>query len=120
MRNLGGTLTEHERLRTVTSLRLGARIGLTIAALVLVFAAYEAWVPVDIAGYRGIQFNCGSVIRPPSGPFQVGNCGGVVDRQRMIMIFSIIAAVVIAAGSVYAFGVDRRHERVLADSDDEV
>jgi hypothetical protein len=102
----------------VTSLRLGARIGVTIAALILVFAAYEAWVPVDITGYRGIQFNCGSVIRPPSGLFQVNTCGAVVDRQRTKMIFSIIAAVVLAAGSIYAFGFNRRHEQIVVDSDD--
>ena len=114
----GADLVDHITQRTVLTLRLGARLGLVAAALVLVFAAYHVWTPIDITGSGGVQFNCGSVIDPPAGVFQVGNCGTIVDRQRMIVIFSGIAAVVIAAGSVYAFGLDRRREQVLTHDDE--
>lgn len=99
--------------RTIVSLKLGARIGMVIAALMLVVAGYHLWAPVDITGRGGLQFKCGSVIHPPSGALQVSTCGGVIDRQRMIVVFTAIGAFVVAAGSIYAFGTNRRRESRL-------
>ena|SRR5690242_1993515 len=108
-------MSDRTRERTVVSLRAGARVGLTLAALLLVFAAYHAWMPVDITARGGVQFECGSVVNPPNSTFAKNVCGSLVDRQRLIMIFSIIGAVVLAAGAVYSFGIERRHEQITLD-----
>lgn len=116
-------MVDHVVQRRGVSLKLGARIGLVLAVLMLVFAAFHLWAPVDITGRGGLQFDCGSVIDPPSGPLQVANCGRVVDRQRMIVIFTGIGALVVAAGSIYAFGMNRRRETyppATAGRDDDV
>lgn len=106
-------MVDYPTHRSVVSLRLGARIGMVIAALMLVFAGFRLFAPVDITGRGGLQFKCGSVIHPPSGSLQIATCGGAVDRERMIAIFTGIGAVVVAAGSIYAFGTNRRRESLL-------
>jgi hypothetical protein len=99
--------------RSIVSLNLGARIGLVVAALLLVVAGFHIWAPVNITGRGGLQFDCGSVLHPPSGQLQSGTCGSVVDRERTVVIFTAIAAAVVAAGSIYAFGASRRRETLL-------
>lgn len=106
-------MVDYPAHRSVLSLNVGARIGVVIAALMLVFAGFHLWAPVDITGRGGAQFNCGSVINPPSGTLQVATCGSVIDRQRMIVVFTAIGALVLAVGSIYAFGTGRRHARRL-------
>ena len=101
------------------SLKLGARIGMVIAALMLVFAGFHLWAPVDIRGQGGLQFKCGSVLNPPSGALQVVTCGGVVERERMKVVFTGIGALVVAVGSVYAFGTNRRRGTPVPPSEDD-
>ena len=89
--------------RSLRSLPTGARLGLTLAVLVLLYAAFKAVEPVDITATGGTQFRCGSVLDPPSGPLQQGSCGGLVDRQRAVVIFVGIGALVVAAGALFTF-----------------
>lgn len=90
--------------RVLPALHRGARIGLVVAALLVVLALYHLFLPVDLRTSSGALIRCGSAAHPPHGAFQVNTCGSLVDRQQTKVTFWFVAAGVVALGSVLAFG----------------
>jgi hypothetical protein len=107
-------MTEHEDgTRTVVTLSVGARVGAVIALLLLVGAGYLLWSPIQLYPSQGFPIMCGSAANPPSDALGTAACGEV-NRIRQWQAASLaVAALVVAAGSVYAFGVGRRTERLI-------
>ena len=99
--------------RTVFVLSRGARACMLIGALMLVFAAYLFFSPVDIQSREGPMFACGSGARPPTDAFQKNVCGRLSQQRQMEAAFLAGAAVLTAAGGLLVFGSSRREERVL-------
>lgn len=107
-------MAEHDdETRTVMSLSMGARVGMTIALLVLVGAGYLLWSPIQLYPAEGFPIMCGTAAAPPDDQLGSVACGEVnVIRQWQAGSLAL-AAVLVALGSVYAFGVNRRRERLI-------
>ena len=107
-------MAEHgDGTRTVVTLSVGARVGAVIALLLLVGAGYLFWSPIQLYPSEGFPIMCGSAADLPSDELGTAACGEV-NRIRQWQAGSMaVAAVVVAAGSVYAFGVRRRSERLI-------
>lgn len=102
--------------RTVVTLPVGARIGVTIALLLLIAAAYLLWSPIQLYPADGFPVKCGTGVVPPSDELGDAACGYVnIIRQWQAGALAVAAAVV-AVGSVYAFGLGRRTERLIGRS----
>lgn len=107
-------MAEHDdETRTVMSLSVGARVGMTVALLVLVGAGYLLWSPIQLYPAEGFPIMCGTAATPPDDQLGSVACGKVnVIRQWQAGSLAL-AAVLVALGSVYAFGVHRRRERLI-------
>lgn len=99
--------------RQVVTLSVGARVGATIALLLLVGAAYLLWSPIQLYPSDGFPIMCGSAANPPSDGLGVAACGEVNRIRQWQSGSLLVAALVVAAGSVYAFGIGRRSERLI-------
>lgn len=100
--------------RTVVTLSTGARVGAVLAVLLLVVAGYLFWSPIQLYPSDGFPIRCGSAYDPPTDDLGEAACGDVnVIRQWQAGGFAA-GALVAALGSVYAFGVRRRQERLIA------
>lgn len=99
--------------RTVMSLSVGARLGVMLALVLLVGAGYLMWSPIQLYPADGFPIMCGSGAAPPGDELGSAACGSVnVIRQWQAGTMAA-AAVVVAAGSIYTFGVRRRRERLI-------
>lgn len=98
--------------RTVFVLTRGARLCLLLAVLMLMFAAYLLFAPIDIQTPAGPMFNCGSAARPPGEVFQKNSCGRLNQDRQLQVAFITGAAVVTAVGGLFVFGASRRTEAV--------
>lgn len=107
-------MTDHEDgTRTVVTLSVGARLGALVALLLLVGAGYLLWSPIQLYPPEGFPIMCGSAANPPSDELGTAACGEV-NRIRQWQAGSLaVAALVLATGSVYTFGVGRRTERLI-------
>jgi hypothetical protein len=100
--------------RTVVTLSVGARVGATLSLLLLLVAAYLLWAPIQLYPSDGFPIMCGTAANPPADELGRAACGEVnVLRQWQSGAFAV-AAVVVTLGSMYAFGVHRRQERLIA------
>lgn len=103
--------------RTVLTLSVGARVGGVIALLLLVGAGYLLWSPIQLYPADGFPIMCGTAANPPGDDLGTAACGDV-NRIRQWQAGSLaVAALVVAAGSLYAFGVGRRTERLIGSED---
>lgn len=103
----------HSTTRTVVSSSTGARIGLMVALIVLIVAGYLLWSPIQLYPAEGFPTKCGMAAAPPRDDLGRAICGDIhVIRQWQAGTLAVIAAV-IALGSFYVFGVNRRVEPLL-------
>ena len=103
--------------RTVVSASTGARVGLVVALVVLIGAGYLLWSPIQLYPAEGFPTKCGMAAAPPSDDLGRAICGDIhIIRQWQAGALAMIAAV-IALGSFYVFGVDRRVEPLLGSED---
>ena len=105
--------------RTVFVLNRGARLCLLIAALLLVFAGWLLFSPIDIQSREGPMFNCGSAIRPPVDTFQRNVCGRLAQGRQLETGFVAGAGLITAVGGLFVFGAARRTEQVRAEADED-
>jgi hypothetical protein len=112
-------MTEHvddareDGTRTVMSLSTGARVGIVLALVLLVGAGYLLWSPIQLYPASGFPIMCGTGVVPPADDLGTAACGEVnVIRQWQAGRLAAAAALV-ALGSIYAFGVRRRRERLI-------
>jgi hypothetical protein len=99
--------------RTVVTLSVGARVGATIALVLLVGAAYLLWSPIQLYPSEGFPIMCGSGARVPADTLGTAACGKVNEIRQWQAACVAAAAVVVAVGSVYAFGLRRRREALI-------
>jgi hypothetical protein len=99
--------------RTVVTLSVGARVGATIALVLLVGAAYLLWSPIQLYPSEGFPIMCGSGAHNPADTLGVAACGKVNEIRQWQAGSLAAAAIVVAAGSVYAFGLRRRRETLI-------
>lgn len=109
-------MPDHEAgTRTVVTLSVGARVGAMIGVLLLVGAGYLLWSPIQLYPADGFPIMCGTAVSPPDNDLGTAACGEVnVIRQWQTGSLAV-AAVVVAVGSLYAFGVHRRRERLIGN-----
>lgn len=103
----------HDERRTVVTLSVGARVGATIALVMLVGAGYLLWSPIQLYPSDGFPIMCGSGARIPGDTLGIAACGKVNEIRQWQAGSLAVAALVVAAGSVYAFGVQRRKESLI-------
>ncbi len=96
--------------RVVRTPRLGARITLLIAALMLVAAGYYLFSPVRVVATDGGSWDCGTALSAPQDAFGKGLCGRQNDIFKARALALGFAAVVTAVGGFMIFGSDRRVE----------
>ncbi|GAA4388555.1 hypothetical protein GCM10023153_03910 [Ornithinibacter aureus] len=99
--------------RTVVTLSVGARVGATIALLLLVAAGYLFWSPIQLYPSEGFPIMCGSGARIPGDDLGAVACGKVNEIRQWQAGSLAVAALVVAAGSLYAFGTHRRDESLI-------
>jgi len=99
--------------RTVVTLSIGARVGAVVAAVLLVVAGYLLWSPIQLYPSNGFPIKCGTAARPPKDELGRAACGNVNAIQQWRAGAVAAAALVVALGSVYAFGTRRRQERLI-------
>jgi hypothetical protein len=103
--------------RTVLTLSIGARVGAVIALLLLVGAGYLLWSPIQLYPSDGFPIMCGTAANPPADELGGAACGDV-NRIRQWQAGTVaVAALVVAAGALYAFGLRRRTERLIGSED---
>ena len=103
--------------RTVLTLSVGARVGAVIALLLLVGAGYLLWSPIQLYPSDGFPIMCGTAANPPADELGGAACGDV-NRIRQWQAGTVaVAALVVAAGALYAFGLRRRTERLIGSED---
>ncbi|HVQ91780.1 MAG TPA: hypothetical protein VMU51_12150 [Mycobacteriales bacterium] len=106
--------------RTVFVLNRGARLCLLLAVLMMAFAGWLLFAPIDIQSREGPMFNCGSAARPPSEVFQRNVCGRLAQGRQIETGFAAGAALITGIGGLFVFGASRRTEEVRVDpADDE-
>ena len=111
-------MADHEDgTRTVVTLSVGARVGAVIALLLLVGAGYLLWSPIQLYPSDGFPIMCGSAANLPSDELGSAACGQVNEIRQWQAGSLAAAALVVAVGSVYAFGVGRRRERLIGSED---
>ena len=116
-------MTEHEDgtrkdgSRTVISLSTGARVGIVLALVLLVGAGYLLWSPIQLYPPQGFPIKCGSGAAPPDNDLGTAACGSINVIRQWQAGGMAAAAAVVAAGSIYAFGVSRRRERFIGSDD---
>jgi hypothetical protein len=103
--------------RTVLTLSVGARVGAVIALLLLVGAGYLLWSPIQLYPSDGFPIACGSAAYPPGDDLGIAACGDVNTIRQWQAGSMAVAALVVAVGSLYAFGVGRRTERLIGSED---
>lgn len=101
--------------RTVLTLPVGARVGATVALLLLVGAGYLLWSPIQLYPSDGFPITCGTGARLPGDTLGAAACGKVNEIRQWQAGSLVLAAVVVAAGSVYAFGLRRRKEALIGN-----
>ena len=112
-----------EGTRSVVTLSVGARVAATLALLLLVGAAYLLWSPIQLYPSDGFPIMCGTGARPPADELGTAACGQINQIRQWQAGALAVAALVVLAGAIYAFGVNRRtealigRERVAADVD---
>jgi hypothetical protein len=104
--------------RTVFVLNRGARLCLLIAVLLLMFAGYLFFAPIDIQSREGPMFNCGSAARPPTEAFPKAVCGRIDQERQLRAGFVAGAALVTALGGLLVFGGTRRTEEVHPEAEE--
>lgn len=97
---------------TAVTLSVGARVGLTLAALLVVAAGYLLWSPIQLYPADGFPIMCGSGARLPADDLGTAACGQVNQIRQWQAGSLVVGAVVLAVGSIYAFGVRRRTDDV--------
>lgn len=105
--------------RTVVTLSVGARVGATIALVMLVGAGYLLWSPIQLYPSEGFPIMCGSGARYPGDTLGGAACGKVNEIRQWQAGSLAVAALVVAAGSVYAFGLHRRKESLIGSDSSE-
>src|SRR5690349_10203360 len=102
--------------RTVLSLSLGARLALVVGLLLLVLAAYLFWGPIGHDVPNGFPANCGSAAKPPHDTLGKAVCGSINEVRLAQSLAVLAAAVVVALGGLFAFGLTRvpaRNDRAV-------
>jgi len=94
--------------REVLVLSTASRVGLLLAALVLVAAGVVWWLPVERLVPPAPPVPCGSAASPVTAQPAAGICGALAQRDRVIAAGLLVAAAVLAVGSPLVFGADRR------------
>jgi hypothetical protein len=102
-----------EGTRTVVTLSVGARVGATIALVLLVGAAYLLWSPIQLYPSDGFPIMCGSGAHIPADTLGTAACGKVNEIRQWQAGAVAVAALVVAVGSAYAFGLRRRREALI-------
>jgi hypothetical protein len=105
--------------REVVGLSRGARIGVLLALLLVVAALFFLFVPLEKASSTGQPFRCGTAASPEHGDFPDAVCGGLSSRFRLGAGALGVAALVVGAGGIWAFGTVRRVERRQPDVEDD-
>lgn len=102
-----------DETRTIVTLSVGARVGVVLALLLLIVAGYLFWSPIQLSpSAGGFPVKCGSAANPPGDQLGAAACGqSNVIRQWQAGAF-LAAALVVAIGSLYAFGVRAVRARV--------
>ena len=76
-------MAEHEDgTRTVMSLSTGARVGATVALVLLVGAGYLLWSPIQLYPVDGFPIMCGTAVSPPDNDLGTAACGDINIIRR--------------------------------------
>ena len=105
--------TRDDATRTVMSLSIGARVGVVLALVLLVGAGYLLWSPIQLYPPEGFPIKCGSAAVPPDNELGTAACGSINVIRQWQAGGLAAAAVLVGAGSIYAFGVRRRRESLI-------
>lgn len=103
--------------RSVLTLPVGARLGVVAALLLLVGAGYLLWSPIQLYPADGFPIMCGSGAQLPADNLGTAACGRVNEIRQWQAGALAAAALVVLAGSIYAFGVRRRVENLIGAED---
>lgn len=107
-------MADHEAgTRMVVTLPVGTRVGSMLALLLLVGAAYLFWSPIQLTPSNGFPIMCGTAANPPEDDLGTAACGKINEIRQWQAGTLAVGALVVAMGSVYAFGVQRRREWLI-------
>lgn len=102
-----------EGTRSVVTLSVGAKVGATLALLLFVGAAYLLWSPIQLYPSDGFPIMCGTGARPPADGLGTAACGEINQIRQWQAGALAVAGLVVLAGAIYAFGVNRRSEPLI-------
>ena len=108
----------HVETRIVTSLSSGARASVVAAVLFVLSALFLLFDPIEQPTQAGPPFRCGTALAPAQGDFAASICSGLVRRHQLLAAALGLAAVVVALGGIWAFGVRRRTQQKVVHPDD--
>lgn len=91
--------------RLVISLNQGTRVCLVLSTLLLLVAAYLFWGPLGREVANNFPAKCGSAARPPGDTLGKSVCGTINAERRAQALTAVGAALIVAVGGVFAFGV---------------
>src|SRR5215207_1718699 len=80
----------------IGSLRLGTKICLIVALMLLVASAFLFWTPLSAPTSNGSLFDCKSAYAPPRDDFSKAACGNINE------IYQFRAAMFLAGGLLLA------------------
>lgn len=102
-----------ETERTVLTLSVGARVGAVLALLLLIAAGYLLWAPIQLYPADGFPISCGSGARLPADNLGTAACGKINAIRSWQAGSLALAALVVAVGSAFAFGLRRHREPII-------
>ncbi|MET0930131.1 MAG: hypothetical protein ABWX74_11465 [Aeromicrobium sp.] len=101
------TESPEPRTRSTIRLRLGSRISVLVALLLLVAAAYFYWTPLSAPTANGPMFDCQSAFDPPSADFNQNACSNINEIYQFRAGAALAAALILALVGTLLFGVTR-------------
>jgi len=105
-----------DETRTIVTLSVGARVGMVLALLLLIVAAYLFWSPIQLYPSATFPVKCGTAASPPGDNLGQAACGDVNMIRQWQAAGFVGAAIVLAVGCVLAFGVHRREGSLIGST----
>jgi hypothetical protein len=80
-------------------------VCLVLSLLLLLLAAYLFWGPLGQDVTSNFPAKCGSAAHPPGDSLGRAVCGSINAERRAQALTALAAAIIVAVGGVFAFGV---------------
>ncbi|MFN8195052.1 MAG: hypothetical protein U0R80_12305 [Nocardioidaceae bacterium] len=103
--------------RVVAKMSTGGKLSVVAALLLLVFMVFLMLSPVSRTDASNKAVDCGTVVSPPPTDFVRGLCGQANDMRLAQTIAVGAAAVIVGVGGVMTFGIGRRDNQAVGESD---